>query len=158
MAAKIKLQRNADYHRSGTKSYVHLMGKYSFTPTKGGPYFLSSSIHQTGRQYTNQPVGGKAQIQYVLRRRVTGAHEAGEVTADDVQNDAMYLAPVSIGTPEQTVNLDFDTGSADLWVCSQFLIYWCRLLKKQVWSTNLPTGIIAQHKSGNIFDPTKSLA
>ncbi|GFF40569.1 aspartic endopeptidase [Aspergillus udagawae] len=50
----------------------------------------------------------------------------------------MYLALVSIGMPEQTVNLDFNIGLEDLWL------------------TNLPLGIIAQYKTRNIFDPTRS--
>lgn len=38
----------------------------------------------------------------------------GKVTADDQQNDALYITPVTIGN--QKLNLDFDTGSSDLWV------------------------------------------
>lgn len=116
MATRIKLLPNPHYRKSGTKSYVHLMRKYRFTPTKGGRYFLSISLHQTGRQYTHLPVGGRARIQHVLRKRIADTDETSDVGADDVQNDTMYLAPVSIGTPAQTIHLEVDTGSADLWV------------------------------------------
>ncbi|KAF7309072.1 Acid protease [Mycena kentingensis (nom. inval.)] len=50
---------------------------------------------------------------------------------------AEYIVPVKIGTPGITLNLDFDTGSSDLWV----------------WSSQL-TGV---SKTGhNIYDPAQS--
>jgi hypothetical protein len=43
--------------------------------------------------------------------------ESGMLPTSDVQNDSMYLCPVTIGVGADavTVDLDFDTGSADLW-------------------------------------------
>lgn len=46
--------------------------------------------------------------------KATSGDSSGSTVATSYQNDAEYLAPVDVvGT---TLNLDFDTGSADLYV------------------------------------------
>ena len=123
----------------------------NFTPTLEGPYFRGALVHHQGkyghhghhREGDSVAVGGKTSIhQHVLQKRVAATGQTGEVTADDQQNDSLYLCPVQIGTPAQTLNLDFDTGSSDLWV----------------WSTELPTATQTQGKTANhaIFNPAKS--
>lgn len=116
---KVKLVPNPHYEKSGTKSYVHAMRKYGFTPTKPGPYIFGTAMQQRGRQYTDRPVGGRVHARQVLQKKLADGR-IGEIGADDVQNDAMYLAEVGVGSPAQKLNLDFDTGSADLWVCVHF--------------------------------------
>jgi len=140
---KIKLIPNKNYKRSGPKSYVYLLQKWGFEPTKPGPYFQMNKVTQSGHHGLLKKAGGKAQTHRVLAKKVGPQQgDTGEVTADDQQNDSQYLCPVSIGTPPQNVMLDFDTGSADLWV----------------WSTELSASIQTQGKSSghNIFDPKKS--
>ncbi|KAK1758822.1 penicillopepsin [Echria macrotheca] len=60
---------------------------------------------------------------------------AGVVTATPENGDIAYLAPVTIGG--QTLNLDFDTGSSDLWV----------------FNTQLAKNAVRGHK---VYDPTQS--
>lgn len=52
-----------------------------------------------------------------LAVRDVDQNEIGEVPTENFQNDAFYLCPVTIGEGDHTitVNLDFDTGSTDLW-------------------------------------------
>ncbi|KAF8853059.1 aspartic proteinase precursor [Acephala macrosclerotiorum] len=146
---RIKLVHNKKYKRSGPKSYVYLLQKWGFEPTLPGPYFQMQKVTQTGKHGHFHKHGGKATTHRVLAKRKPGAAsgstaaaDTGEVTADDQQNDSEYLCPVQIGTPAQTLMLDFDTGSADLWV----------------WSTELSSSIQSQGKSAGhtIYDPKAS--
>jgi len=54
-------------------------------------------------------VGAQAPTEVV---DAAAAAQSGEVTATPEQYDQSYLCPVTVGA--STLNLDFDTGSADL--------------------------------------------
>ncbi|CAN8095280.1 unnamed protein product [Discula destructiva] len=64
--------------------------------------------------------------------------DQGSASATPIDNvDDAYVTPISIGTPGQTLNLDCDTASSDLWV----------------YSTDTP----ASETSGQtLYDPSKS--
>lgn len=123
-----------------------------FHPTKPGPYFQSKKFQAQGKFGR---IGGRMRSHYVLAKRdpsasqssgdasTTSSDSEGQVPAEDIQNDSLYLCEVGIGSPEQKLYLDFDTGSSDLWV----------------WSTELPKSVLDAASSANQqvpFDATKS--
>ncbi|KAF2829365.1 aspergillopepsin A precursor [Ophiobolus disseminans] len=73
--------------------------------------------------------------QNATKPAATGGNLTGTVAANPEQNAALFLSPVDVGG--QTLNLDFDSGSSDLWM----------------FSTDLPAQSIAQHTA---FDASKS--
>lgn len=108
---RIDIKPNPIYEKAGVASYASLLKKYDFAPTTAGPY---QKIEEKKRSFKNvfRPKSKKETI-HVLRK-VEKDGKFGEVKAEDRQNDALYICPVEVGTPPQTMNLHFDTGSSDL--------------------------------------------
>lgn len=96
-----------------------------------GPFFRETSIHSDDDGSQKKALG--LNELYALRKshhlrhnkptaasnegsesQTDSSASSGRATTDDTQNDSMYLTPVVIGN--QTMILDFDTGSSDLWV------------------------------------------
>jgi len=78
--------------------------------TKHGPIALAKAYRKYGVPVPDDLL---AVVSSILSKRTTGS----AVTTPE-ESDVEYLTPVSIGTPAQVLNLDFDTGSSDLWVFS----------------------------------------
>ncbi|KND90046.1 Endothiapepsin [Tolypocladium ophioglossoides CBS 100239] len=91
-------------------------GKFSVTASHNsnfqphGPVALAKAYQKFNKPL---PADLSAAIQGLGKRQSTGS-----VANVPQQYDSEYLAAVQIGTPPQTLNLDFDTGSSDLWVFS----------------------------------------
>lgn len=75
-----------------------------------GPIALAKAYNKYGVSLSDDLA---AAVSKIVSKRSTGS-----ATTTPEQYDVEYLTPVSIGTPAQVLNLDFDTGSSDLWVFS----------------------------------------
>ena len=96
---KVERVRRADYVPNGPVAMRKAFLKFGFLG-------LDSPDHvATASQSTSTSAAANSS---------SGSSEEGEVTASPVQNDAEFLSPVAVGG--QTLVMDFDTGSSDMWV------------------------------------------
>lgn len=98
---------NPDFKPDGFKAYQQLVSKYGFIPTKPGPLVTVKDSQRASRFGVSKLVNNK---------KLSQGGPKGEVPAEVKFYDLQYLCPVTIGTPGKVFQLNFDTGSADLWV------------------------------------------
>ncbi|KAI0190507.1 secreted aspartic proteinase precursor [Xylaria flabelliformis] len=94
----------------------------SFTVNQvANPSFKPHGAYQLAKAYNKygipMPEGlAKTVAKYNAAKKAK--RDSGSAKTTPEQYDIQYLTPVQIGTPAQTLNLDFDSGSSDLWVFS----------------------------------------
>lgn len=92
----------------------------NIAPTIDGPFAMIDPPDRSSGQKVmnkiNKKFGGKGykKGQTLVMRDAAG--KTSQVSAQNVYQDSEYIAEVTIGKPAQKLNLNFDTGSADLWV------------------------------------------
>ncbi|CAF3451938.1 hypothetical protein SNK03_009243 [Fusarium graminearum] len=88
--------KNPQFVKNGPLALAHVYAKYGVPLPKG----LEKAVQKVKSSHTKRQNG------------------SGSVITTPQDEDIEWLTPVQIGTPAQTLNLDFDTGSSDLWVFS----------------------------------------
>lgn len=99
-------------------------------------------VHQLLDVYAKYAKAGAVAPSAVVAAAAT---QTGQVTASPESDDSEYLCPVKVGS--QTLNLDFDTGSADLWVFSNLLPS-----SEETGHTIYTPGSTASQLSGDTWD------
>ncbi|KAJ8121444.1 hypothetical protein ONZ43_g2104 [Nemania bipapillata] len=91
---------------------VSQVANHNFRPH--GPTQLAKTLAKYGAQLPDS----LAQTISRFDAARLAARNSGSVNATPESLDIQYLTPVKIGNPPQTLNLDLDSGSSDLWVFS----------------------------------------
>lgn len=110
--ASLKQVRNDKHTKTSKNGAIRLQKAY----LKYGavvPQDLSDAVSRVRNKIMSEIQGVRLPKLPIKDKRATGS-----AAAIPEEYDVEYLTPVQIGTPPQTLNLDFDTGSADLWVYS----------------------------------------
>ncbi|KAJ0122310.1 hypothetical protein N8I77_011852 [Diaporthe amygdali] len=110
--ASLKQVRNVKYKGRSKTGPVQLQKAY----LKYGaaiPDELSTAVSRIRNKIMSELQGVRLPSLPIKDRRATGS-----ASATPEEYDVEYLTPVQIGSPAQTLMLDFDTGSSDLWVYS----------------------------------------
>ncbi|CAE6429822.1 unnamed protein product [Rhizoctonia solani] len=120
--------RNYKHRRDGPTDYAKCVRKYKIESAAHTPFFYDHQRACVRRRRGKKPVDFSVtpNVQRNVRTSISELHEVNQdpddgmtvVPSQDIQNDTEYACPVTIGTPGETLTLDFDTGSADLWVWS----------------------------------------
>lgn len=139
---KVDRVRNKNFvGHDGPKAYLKALRKYRMNIP---PQLMDAIMAQnaaapapaTAAKLTNSvKVNAAGNVTNAASNVTAAAAGTGLVAATPVMGDVEYLAPVDIGG--QTINLDFDSGSSDLWV----------------FNTQLAA---TSQKGHQLYDPTKS--
>ncbi|KAL3417798.1 eukaryotic aspartyl protease [Phlyctema vagabunda] len=122
---------------AGTRALVKAYRKYGVALPPGlvdamgripAANVVSNVVDANGRSFQSKATAGNASA-------AANATGTGIVTATPEQGDVEYLSPIQVGG--QTMNMDFDSGSSDLWI----------------FNTQLSKASQAGHQN---YDPTKS--
>lgn len=127
-----RVRNNNFQGHNGPRQLLKSLKKYRMNI----PPALMDAIRNQSATDVAAPVADKAaKVNAAAAGNTTAAAGTGLVAATPEQGDVEYLAPVNIGG--QTLNLDFDSGSSDLWV----------------FNTQLATASQTGH---TLYDPKKS--
>lgn len=113
-AVAVPASNKMEHFREG-RATIHQVARDNYRPNG------ALSMYRTYLKFgTPVPDWLETAVQASFARHAQQARrdEGSETTTPIDTYDDAYVTPVSIGTPAQVLNLDFDTGSSDLWVFS----------------------------------------